>query len=64
MQSLAKQYANRVEVKVYTVGSDFEYLAKYGNVAKSMLIVNENKAIMNLSKAAVRKAFEEAIKTV
>ena len=63
VNSLAANYSDRVEVKVYTVGSDFEYLPKYGSVTKSMLIINESKAITNLSKNAVKKAFEEAIRT-
>ena len=37
--------------------------AKYGAVSKSMLIINEAKAVSKLSKSAVRNAFEEALKT-
>lgn len=60
VKSLAPQYKDRVEVKVYTAGKDFDYLAKYGNVTKSILIINEKKAITQLNKTVVREAFEEA----
>lgn len=52
-----------MEVKIYKSGVDTEYVAKYGAVSKSMLIINESKAIAKLSKSAVRNAFEEALKT-
>jgi hypothetical protein len=64
VQSLAPRYKGRVEVKVYTAGKDFDYLPKYGNVTKSMLVINESKAITQLNKTVVREAFEEAVKSV
>ena len=63
VQSLAAEYRDRVEVKIYRSGVDTDYVAKYGAISKSMLIVNESKAIAKLSKSAVRNAFEEALKT-
>lgn len=63
VQSLAVEYRDRVEVKIYRSGVDTEYVAKYGAISKSMLIINESKAIAKLSKSAVRNAFEEALKT-
>ena len=61
VESIAPHYAGRVGVKVYKVGKDFDYLPKYGDVTKSVLIINEKKAITQFSKAVVRGAFEEAI---
>lgn len=63
VQSLALDYQDRVEVKIYKSGVDTDYIPKYGAVSKSMLIINEAKAVSKLSKSAVRDAFEEAIKT-
>ena len=63
VQSLAVEYRDRVEVKIYRSGVDTEYVAKYGAISKSMLIINESKAVAKLSKSAVRNAFEEALKT-
>ena len=56
VKSLAKEYEGQVEVVVYRSGVDTDYVAKYGAVSSSLLVVNE-------SKAAVRKAFEEALKS-
>ena len=63
VQSLAEEYRGRVDVKIYKSGVDTEYVAKYGAISKSMLIINEAKAIAKLSKSAVRNAFKEALKT-
>lgn len=62
MKSLEEQYKGKVEVKIYKTGEDFEYIKKYGATTKSMLIINESKAITKLSKETIRKAFEEALK--
>ena len=62
VQVLAKDYAGRVNVKIYRTGEDFDYIPKYGAVSRSMLIINERKAVTKLTKPAVRKAFEEALK--
>ncbi len=52
-----------MEVVVYRSGVDTDYVAKYGAVSSSLLVVNESKAVAKLSKSAVRKAFEEALKS-
>jgi hypothetical protein len=62
VQSLAEQYKGQVEVKIYKVGKDFEYIKKYGPTTKSMLIINEARVITKLSKEAIRNAFQEALK--
>ena len=62
VQVLAKEYESRVHVKIYRAGQDFDYIRKYGSVSKSMLIINEKKAVTKLTKPAVRNAFEEALK--
>ena len=63
VQSLAEEYRGRVDVKIYKSGVDTEYVAKYGAISKSMLIINEAKAIARLCKSAVRNAIEGALKT-
>lgn len=61
MQTLAAQYGEQVEVKIYKVGKDFEYIKKYGPTTKSMLIINESRVITKLTKESIRKAFEEVL---
>ena len=62
VQVLEKEYEGRVNVKIYRAGKDSDYIKKYGATTKSMLIINEKKAITKLTKPAVRQAFEEALK--
>ena len=62
VQVLEKEYEGRVNVAIYRAGKDFDYIKKYGAVTKSMLVINERKAVTKLTKPAVREAFEEALK--
>ncbi|MBQ6386648.1 MAG: hypothetical protein IJJ38_10850 [Lachnospiraceae bacterium] len=59
---LDKEYGGKIHVRIYEAGKDTEYVKKYGAVTKSMLVINEKKAVTKLTKPAVRKAFEEALK--
>lgn len=62
VQVLQETYKGKINVIIYRAGKNFEYIPKYGAVTKSMLVINESKAITKLTKAAVRAAFEEALK--
>ena len=63
VESLKEKYKGRVETVIYKAGKDFDYIKKYGAVSKSMLVINETKAIKNLNRSTIAKAFEEAIST-
>lgn len=63
VKSLAKEYEGQLDVVIYRSGVDTDYVAKYGAVSSSMLVINESKAVTKLSKGAVRKAFEEALRS-
>lgn len=52
-----------LEVVIYKTGKDFDYIKKYGAVTKSMLVINESKAIKKLSRESITAAFEEAIQS-
>lgn len=60
VQVLQEEYKKTVQVKIYRAGQDFDYIPKYGAVTKSMIVINEKKAVTKLTKPAIRKAFEEA----
>lgn len=62
MKVLEQEYAGRVNVAIYKAGKDFDYIKKYGTVTKSMVVINEKKAVTKLTKPAIRQAFEEALK--
>ena len=63
VQVLEKEYEGKVHVKIYRAGKDFDYIPKYGAVTKSMLVINEKKAVTKLTKPAVREACKEALKS-
>lgn len=46
---------------MYRAGKDFGYIKKYGATTKSMVVINEKKAVKKLSKESIQAAFEEAI---
>lgn len=48
---------------VYRTGKDFDYIKKYGAVTKSMLVINESKAVKKLSRESITAAFEEALQS-
>ena len=60
VEGLGEEYRDKVQVKIYKVGKDFEYIRKYGPVMKSILIINEKKKIENVNRDTIKKAFQEA----
>ena len=50
-----------MEVVIYKAVKDFGYIKKYGATTKSMLVINESKAVRNINKETIVAAFEEAI---
>lgn len=62
VEALEKKYEGKVNVRSYKAGRDVDYIPKYGAVTRSMIVINEKKAITKLTKPAIRKAFEEALR--
>ncbi|MBR4990649.1 MAG: hypothetical protein IKY96_05740 [Oscillospiraceae bacterium] len=58
MKEIAPKFPN-VETRVYVAGKDTEYLAKYGTVTSSMLVINESEVLPELSKPAILKTFQK-----
>lgn len=61
VESLKKEYEGRVECVIYRAGKDFGYIKKYGNTSRSLLVINERKAVRDINKDAISAAFEEAM---
>lgn len=61
VKGLAKEYEGRVEVKIYLLGKDFDYIRKYGATLKSLIIINEKKKFYSLSKQTIEESFKEAL---
>ena len=62
VEAAAAKYKDKVEVKIYYAGKDFDYIKKYGVIFKGTMIINEKKKIDKLSKDNIEKAIEEAVK--
>lgn len=58
--TLKKEYEGRLEV-VTIKQARFWLHQKYGATTKSMLVINESKAVRNINKETIVAAFEEAI---
>lgn len=58
----AAKYKDKVDLRIYYAGRDFEYVKKYGVIYKGTLIINEKKKIEKLSKENIEKAIADAVK--
>lgn len=61
VRNLGEQYKDKIDVKIYKAGKDFEYVKKYGMLTKSVLVINESKIIDKVNKTSIIQAFEELV---
>ena len=57
----AGKFKDKVEVKIYYAGKDFDYIKKYGVIFRGTLIINEKIKIERLSKDVIEKAIADAV---
>ena len=58
VRELAPKYPE-VETKVYVAGKDMDYIAKYGAVSSSMLVINESEVLPELTRMEIMKTFQK-----
>ena len=63
IRSAASKHGDDVEVKVYHVGKDFDYLKKYGPITRGTMIINGKKRFETLSKDIIEKAIGDAVRS-
>lgn len=63
LKELQETYKDKIEVKFYYAGKDFDYLAKYGMVDRGTLIINEKNRYDVLSKKLIEQEIKKAIET-
>ena len=63
LKELQETYKDKIEVKLYYAGKDFDYLAKYGMVDRGTLIINEKNRYDVLSKKLIEQEIKKAIET-
>lgn len=61
VEASAAKYKDKVDVKIYYAGKDFDYIKKYGIIFKGTLIINEKKKIDRISKDTIDKEIREAV---
>lgn len=57
----AAKYKDKVDVKIYYAGKDFDYIKKYGVIFKGTMIINGKKKIDRISKDIIDKEIREAV---
>lgn len=58
---MAKEFGDKVEVKLYSQGKDMEALRKYGMVFQGTMIINEKKKVTKLSIKSIRNEIAQAV---
>jgi len=61
IRSVASGHGDKVEVKIYIAGKDFDYLKKYGPVTRGTMIINGEKRLDTLSREIIEKAITDAL---
>lgn len=64
MQDAAAKYKDKVDVKIYYAGKDFDYVKKYGVIFRGTLIINEKRKIQRISKDIIEKEIDLAVKNL
>jgi S-adenosylmethionine hydrolase len=62
IKQVAAKYGDKVKVKIYKAGEDYDYVQKYGMVSKGTMIINEAKKYDNLSPRVIEEAISNAVK--
>lgn len=58
---MAKEFGDKVEVKLYSQGKDMKALRKYGMVFQGTMIINEKKKVTKLSLKNIRNEIAQAV---
>lgn len=61
LRNLQKKYPQQIDLKIYYVGKDFDYLPKYGPIAQGTMIIDGTRRYENLSRRIIEGAVFEAI---
>mgnify|MGYP000855897999 CR=1 FL=1 len=61
VKEVARQFGDKVEVRIYQAGKDFDYIKKYGNLTRGTLIINSQTKYDNLNREIIEKAIKDAV---
>ncbi|MGI6119088.1 MAG: thioredoxin-like (seleno)protein SaoT [Desulfosporosinus sp.] len=64
LRDLATKYPQQIDLKIYYMGKDFDYLPKYGTISRGTLIINESERYDDLSRRVIEGAVKVALDKV
>lgn len=64
LNEICNQYKDKIELKIYYTGKDFDYIQKYGIIDRGTLIINEKNRYEILSKKIIEKEIKTAIENL
>lgn len=64
LRDLAAKYPQEIDLKIYYMGKDFDYLSKYGPVNRGTLIIDESERYDELSRRVIEGAVNVALDKV
>lgn len=63
LREMAARYPDDIDLKIYYMGKDFDYLPKYGPVSRGTLIINGQQRYDDLNRRVIEQAVLSAIET-
>ena len=64
MRELAARHPQQIDLKIYYMGKDFDYLPKYGPISRGTLIINEQERFDELNRRVIERAVNVAMDKV
>lgn len=61
LNDLQKRFPEKIDLKIYYVGKDFDYLPKYGPITRGTMIIDGKDRYEDLNHRAIEKVIAEAI---
>ena len=61
LKDIAKRFPEKIDLKIYYAGKDFDYLPKYGNITRGTLVINGKDRYEDLNRRNIEKIIAETI---
>jgi len=64
LRDLAAKHPQQIDLKIYYMGKDFDYLPKYGPISRGTLVINGSERFDDLSRRVIEGAVQAALDNV
>lgn len=61
LKELAQTFPQEIELRLYYVGKDFDYIPKYGLISRGTMIINGNERYEDLSRRTIERIVRKAV---